>query len=325
MKYGGTVRPETNDFALDVRQGLTAMPKRLPPKHFYDELGSALFAAICALPEYYVWRAEKEIFDTHATEIVRAFGSPLRLIELGAGNATKTRILLDAAASIQPSFEYVAVDIDPASLASTVHDLGRTYPAARVISVASDFQDIQRTLAVHMPPDSGVRNVVLFLGSTIGNLTQAEADPLLSGARRLLGVGDAILLGTDLTKPKKILEDAYDDPTGVTAAFNLNLLGRINRELGADFDLRAFRHRAFYDETEQRIEMHLVSNTAQEVRIDTLDLNVAFESGETIHTESSYKFDEESIAALAVRNGFRAERRWTDSRGWFADTLLVAA
>jgi dimethylhistidine N-methyltransferase len=218
----------------------------------------------------------------------------------------------------------VAVEIDPVALSSTAHDLRRTYPAMHVTPVASDFLNMDRTLAAHMPRGGGIRNVLLFLGSTIGNLVQAEADALLSTARRLLGQGDAMFLGTDLIKPKNILENAYDDPTGVTAAFNLNLLGRINRELGADFDLRAFRHRAFYNEAERRIEMHLVSSAVQEVHVVALDLTVTFQSGETIHTENSYKFDEESTAALAARNGFRAERRWTDSRGWFADTLLVA-
>lgn len=318
----GAHRAES-EFAADVRRGLTNSKKQLPPKYFYDELGSTLFAAICALPEYYVWRAEDQIFRTHGAEIAGAFGSPVRLIELGSGNAGKTRALLDAVLKTQPALDYVAVDIDSSVLQALEIDLASTLPGVRVIPVAADFHDIDRTLHAFVPRDE-VRNVVLFIGSTIGNLTPAERDDLLSAIRRLLATGDAMFLGTDLIKSKDILEPAYDDPTGVTAAFNLNVLGRINRELGGTFDLRAFRHHAFYNEEKSRIEMHLVSSVAQDIRIDAVELTVGFAAGETIHTENSYKFEDAAVAALAARNGFRVERRWTDERAWFADTLLVA-
>jgi dimethylhistidine N-methyltransferase len=296
----------------------------VPPKYFYDELGSALFDAICALPEYYVTRAEAEIFRTQGAKIAAEFGAPVRLIELGCGNARKTRILFDAILAEQPSLDYVGVDIDPTVVASLQRDLSLGYPAVRMTPVAHDFRDIRQILAPIVPRGGGVRNVVLFIGSTIGNLPPSEADEMLSAIRGLLDPGDALFLGTDLIKPKGILEEAYDDPTGVTAAFNLNMLGRMNRELCADFNLRAFRHRAFYNDVESRIEMHVVSEIAQSVHIGAIDLRIDFSLGETIHTESSYKFDDASIASLAARAGFRVQQRWLDSRRWFADTMLAA-
>jgi L-histidine Nalpha-methyltransferase len=308
-----------NDFARDVRAGLTAARKWLPPRWFYDALGSSLFDTICFLPEYYVMRTEAEVLTAFRGEIAASFGPHVRLVELGSGAARKTRILLDAMSAT----EYVPVDIDEDMLQRSAGDLLRDYPELRVTAIRSDFMHPSVPLAL-LPGDAR-RTVVLFLGSTIGNLDPAESVAMLRDLRSALAPGDALLLGADLRRDRAVLEPAYDDPLGVTAAFNLNLLGRINRELGGHFDLASFRHRAFYDEAHGRIEMHLVSIRAQRVAIDAAGLEVDFAEGESIHTESSYKHDEATLARLAGASGFSIERTWTDSRRWFADVLLIAS
>jgi L-histidine N-alpha-methyltransferase len=315
-----------DDFARDVRDGLTAFTKSLPPRWFYDALGSALFDAICFLPEYYVMRAEAEVLTTHRREIVDAFGSQVRLVELGSGAARKTRILLDVVTERQADVEYVPVDVDGQMLERSGRELLNEYPNLRVLAVSSDFTrpSVPLAAAARRSASAHARTVVLFLGSTIGNLDPDAAVAMLRDLRQGLSPGDAFFLGADLRKSRDVLEPAYDDPLGVTAAFNLNLLGRINRELGGHFALDAFRHRAFYDETHGRIEMHLVSTRSQRVRIDALELEIDFSEGETIHTESSYKHDAQTLAALAAASGFAIEKQWTDSRGWFADVLMVA-
>lgn len=311
-----------DDFARDARTGLTASPKWLPPRWFYDALGSSLFDAICFLPEYYVTRAETDVLTRHQNEIATAFGTGLRLVELGSGAARKTRILLDALTAAQPDLEYVPVDVDASMLERSGRELLQDYPRLRVRAICSDFTRPSAALAA-LPRHHG-RTVVLFLGSTIGNLDPDEAVAMLADLRSALAPGDALFLGADLRKSKAVLEPAYDDPIGLTAAFNLNLLARINRELGGHFSLDAFRHRAFYDERLGRIEMHLVSARRQSVRIDALDLEIAFAEEETIHTESSYKHDDATLAALAAGSGFTIESRWTDAREWFTDVLMVA-
>lgn len=310
-------------FADDVRRGLTARRKSLPPRWFYDELGSSLFDTICFLPEYYVTRAESEVLVTHAEAMARSFGAHARLVELGSGTARKTRILLDAVTARQRELEYVPVDVDAATLERTSRDLLSEYATLRVSAVSADFTKPSAALAM-LPPARG-RTVVLFLGSTIGNLEPEEAAEMLRDLRSALRTGDALLLGADLRKDTSILEPAYNDSLGVTAAFNLNVLGRINRELGGQFILGEFAHRAFYDATHGRIEMHLVSRRAQTVSIDALGLDIQFEAGESIHTESSYKHNEQTIAALAAASGFSVRRMWGDARRWFADALLIAA
>jgi L-histidine N-alpha-methyltransferase len=310
------------DFARDVRAGLTASQKWLPPRWFYDALGSSLFDAICFLPEYYVTRAETEVLTRHRSEIAEAFGPNLRLVELGSGAARKTRILLDALTATQPDLEYVPVDVDASMLERSGRELLQEYAGLRVRAICSDFSHPSVALAA-LPRHPG-RTVVLFLGSTIGNLDPDDAVAMLADLRSGLEPGDALFLGADLRKSRSILEPAYDDPLGVTAAFNLNVIARINREVGGRFPLDAFRHRAFYDERLGRIEMHLVSTRAQTVRIEGLELEVSFLEGETIHTESSYKHDDATLAALAAGSGFTIERRWTDARGWFTDVLMAA-
>ena len=310
-----------DDFGHDVRVGLTAPRKWLPPRWFYDDLGSSLFDAICFLPEYYVLRAESEILTSFRDEIVRSFGPQVRLVELGSGAARKTRILLDALTERQQGLEYVPVDIDAAMLERTGRDLLNEYGTLRVTGVASNF--IRPSLPLSLLSPTRGRTVVLFLGSTIGNFEPDAAAAMLRDLRSALAPGDALFLGADLKKERAILNPAYDDPLGVTAAFNRNILARINRELGGHFDFNAFRHLAFYDDGKSRVEMHLVSNRVQHVRIDAIDLEIGFGEGETIHTENSYKHDEATLAALADASGFRVSKTWTDSREWFANVSLT--
>jgi len=318
-----------NDFALDVRVGLTAVRKWLPPRWFYDALGSSLFDTICFLPEYYVMRAEAEVLTSFRREIIASFGPQVRLVELGSGAARKTRILLDEMTGAMTPSEYVPVDIDEEMLQRSARDLLRDYPGLHVTAIRSDFMRPSEPLAL-IPPAALARGtprrtVVLFLGSTIGNLDPDESIEMLRDLRSALEPGDAFLLGADLRKDRAVLEPAYDDALGVTAAFNLNLLGRINRELGGHFDLASFRHRAFYDEERGRIEMHLVSTRTQRVAIDALALEIEFANGESIHTESSYKHNDATLAALATAAGFSIRQTWTDARRWFADVLLIAS
>jgi len=307
-------------FAEDVRAGLTAPRKRLLPKYFYDELGSALFEAITALPEYYLTRAETEILRDRSGEIVEAVGGPLELIELGSGSAVKTRYLIDAALARQPALRFCPIDISAAALDASARALSAEYPSIVVDGINADYL----TGLTRLSRNGARRRFALFLGSNIGNFEPDEARSTLSALRAVLDPGDRFLLGADLRKDPGVLERAYADATGVTAAFNRNLLGRINRELGGHFDLDAFSHRAFYNTERSRVEIQLVSSKRQDVAIDALGLVASFAQGEPIHTESAYKFDDESIAALASSAGFDVDRSWTDAQRRFADYLLVA-
>lgn len=317
------IESPSDDFASDVRTGLAATPKTLPPRWFYDDLGSSLFDAICFLPEYYVTRAETEVLTTFREDIAVAFGPQVRLVELGSGMARKTRILLDVLAERQSDTEYVPVDVDASVLERSGRDLLSEYPALHIRALCSDFS--RPSIPLSALPPSRARTIVLFLGSTIGNLDPGAAVEMLRDLRSALRPGDVLFLGADLRKDRAVLEAAYDDPLGVTASFNLNLLQRINRELGGHFDLASFRHRAFYDDVHGRIEMHLVSSRAQRVRIDALDMEVAFAEGETIHTENSYKHDDAGLQNLARESGFTIEQTWTDAQRRFADVLMIAS
>jgi L-histidine N-alpha-methyltransferase len=308
----------TMSFAEDVRAGLMASPKKLLPKYFYDALGSALFDTICLLPEYYLTRAEDEILDRHAREIVAAVGSPLDLVELGSGSAVKTRRIISATLERQPSLNYKPIDISPSALKASSESLSREYPNIRVEGVAAEYLEGLRRIS----RNGAIRTMALFLGSNIGNFEPAGAVSTLRAVRAVLKEGDALLLGADLRKDRAVLESAYDDPLGVTAAFNLNVLARINRELGGLFDLKKFSHRARYDETLGRVEMHLVSREAQTVAIAALGLDVRFARDESIHTESSYKYDRATLAKLADDTGFTLTNTWTDSAGLFSSNLL---
>jgi dimethylhistidine N-methyltransferase len=309
-------------FAEDVGRGLTASPKYLLPKYFYDALGSKLFEAICELPEYYLTRAEAEIFRDCADEIGAAIGGPVRLVELGSGDGRKTRLLIEALLARQDGLEYLPIDISASAIEQSSEMLLFAHPELRITAWVAEYQEGLRALA-REPPWAG-RTLVLFLGSTIGNLDPTERTGLLRQVRATLRPGDALLLGVDLKKPEEVLIPAYDDSLGVTAAFNLNLLARINRELGGGFDLAGFRHRAVWNEEQGRIEMHLESLRAQTVPVRDLDLEVRFEAGETIHTESSYKLDLEQVRTLASAAGFELRRTWTDREERFGSCLLVA-
>lgn len=310
-------------FAEDVRRGLTADPKVLFPKYFYDALGSRLFEAICELPEYYVTRAETEIFQRYAGEIAGSLDGSVRLVELGSGDARKTRLLIEALVARQGGLEYLPIDVSRSPVEQSAERLLHAFPELTVTAFVADYQAGLRALRREKVPP-GFRTLALFLGSTIGNLDPADRLALLREIRAVLRPGDGLLLGVDLRKPESVLLPAYDDALGVTAAFNLNLLSRINQELGGEFDLAAFRHRARWNREQSRIEMHLESLREQTVRIRDLGLEVRFAAGETIHTESSYKLDPGQVAEMAAASGFALRRTWTDRGGRFASNLLIA-
>jgi dimethylhistidine N-methyltransferase len=307
-------------FADDVREGLGRAEKALPPKYFYDALGSKLFEAITLLEEYYPTRAEREILERYAGEIVSRLPSPVELVELGSGSAEKTRVLIAAILERQPELHYVPVDISEAALDDASHALLDLFPGLRITAYSSDYAGALDELREH----GRASRLALFLGSNIGNLDEAHAVDFLRGVRATLRAGDALLLGADLKKDAATLGAAYDDPLGVTAAFNLNMLARINRELDADFDLRRFAHRASYDADEGVVRMHLVSLAAHRVRIGACDLEVDFDEGETIHTEDSRKYDVALLDRLARLSGFVRSETWYDAARRFSSSLFAA-
>jgi dimethylhistidine N-methyltransferase len=306
-------------FGEDVRAGLGLKAKRLVPKYFYDDLGSALFEAICKLPEYYLTRAESEIFERYADEIVGSLDGPLELVELGSGSAVKTKLLIEALLRRQPRLEYHAIDISPDALVASARGLTEAHPELAVSAYAYDYVSLFDSTAL----TTRDRTMALFLGSNLGNYDPLPAAALLRSVARRLRSGDAILLGVDLKKSIEVLERAYDDPTGVTAAFNKNILGRINRELGGDFNLAAFEHEVHYDPMRGSVDSFLVAQSAQTVSIVALDLTVEFAAAEAIHTESSYKFSRGDIERVSHETGFKLAQTWTDSEQRFAVNLLV--
>lgn len=321
----GAQSPAEN-FTEDVRQGLGASPKRLLPKYFYDTLGSQLFEAICLLPEYYLTRAEDEIFAAHADEIVGCLGgAKTLLVEMGSGSATKTRRIIEALLKRQRELLYIPVDISATALKTSAHLLLEHFSALRIKAYASDYHTAFESIREDAQA-SEYRVLALFLGSNIGNFDHAEAEDFLRRLRRnvLRRAGDTLLLGADLRKDAPTLEAAYDDSLGVTAAFNLNLLARINRELDADFNPREFRHIAFYNEEAGRVEVYLESKRAQTVHIRRPDYRVEFAAGERIHTEYSHKYSAAELSALAHRTGYTHARTWLDGEKRFSSNLFVA-
>ncbi|UWZ85709.1 L-histidine N(alpha)-methyltransferase [Occallatibacter riparius] len=308
--------------AAAVTEGLVSQPKWLPSWLFYDAAGSRLFDQITELPEYYVTRTERGILSQRAEEIVAAAAGneALQLVELGAGSCDKTRILLRAAVERQDTVLYEPVDVSATALAEAQQRIEAEIPG---VLVSPRVEDYTHAFTLD-PPLFGHRRMVIYIGSSIGNFEPHEAAGLLRNVRSALRAGDSILLGVDLVKDQSTLLDAYDDAAGVTADFNKNILVRLNREFGANFDLDAFAHRAVWNPTHSRIEMHLESRIGQAVQIPNLELNLCFRRGETIHTENSYKYRPGQAEALLRSAGFGAEHTWTDERGWFGVHLAAA-
>ncbi len=312
--------------AMDIATGLRAKPKTLSPKYFYDAEGSALFEEITRLPEYYLTSTEHSILTRYASEILQisANGHPvpaapekLTVLELGAGSASKTLVLLRELLSMQRRVRFVPIDVSHSALQEAVQRINEVLPKVEVCPEVADYTESLGRL-----DQAAGRKLVLYIGSSIGNFEPFYAGSLLRNVGLSLNKGDAVLLGTDMRKPEDVLLRAYDDSRGVTAAFNKNVLRHINRELHANFDLNAFRHRAIWNSEESRIEMHLESLREQTVYIAALSLDIRFERGETIHTENSYKFTMPMIRAITENSGFKLERTWSDPQDWFTVHLL---
>jgi L-histidine Nalpha-methyltransferase len=321
LTYSLPVR-HVSEFADAVRDGLTkAGQKELPSKYLYDEVGSSLFETICVLPEYGLTRADARLLETHAREIVEQLPRPISVAELGSGTGKKTRWVLEALSERQRTF-YYPIEISPSALAACEKELGQI-DLVSVVGYEQTYLDGLRAVAKNR--DSQEHLLVLFLGSTIGNFDREMGDEFLREVRDILRRGDALLLGTDLEKDIETQILAYDDAAGVTAAFNKNLLARINRELGADFDLTQFAHEARWNRDERRIEMHLRSMRTQSVTIPAALTRVDFVEGETIWTESSHKYRAADVLAMAKRTGYRCEGQWIDEEWPFAQNLLICA
>jgi dimethylhistidine N-methyltransferase len=310
------VRPGQESFLAEVLSGLQKPQKELPSKYLYDERGSGLFEHICALDEYYIPVIEASIMQAHIGEMVGLIGSRALLVEYGSGNCKKVRILLD---NLRDPVGYLPVDISRKQLAHVARELAVDYPALEILPVCADYMN---GFKLPKPERSPSQVVVYFPGSTIGNFDPVTAEQFLRHIATVCGAGGALLIGIDLKKDDSVLHRAYNDSEGVTAAFNLNLLQRINYELNSDFRLDWFEHSAFYNRDEGRIEMHLISQRAQDVHLDNATIH--FAEGETIWTESSYKFDVDEFARLAAAAGFEVQRAWTDERQWFSVQYLVA-
>jgi len=309
------LKPPQDDLLAQVRAGLRAEPKYLPPKLFYDETGSKLFEQICAVEDYYPTRTELGILKSIAQEVSELVGPRVQIVEFGAGALEKIGTLLDR---LEDPAGFVALDISGEHLVAAAQDCAARYPDLDIVAIAADY-----SLPFDIPdPQNGAaaRRLGFFPGSTIGNMVPDDARAFLANAAQVIGPGGAFLLGADLIKDKAILERAYNDREGVTAAFNLNMLSHLNRALGADFDLDGFEHLAFYNEDAARIEMHLLSRQDQSVTI--AGERYSFAEGERLSTEYSHKYTLEGIAALGEDGGFAYEKQWTDPDGLFSVTLF---
>lgn len=321
MATQATIRETTAEFAADVRKGLgRSGQKELPSKYLYDTLGSTLFEAISLLPEYGVTRADERLLQGHASEIVARIPEPLLVAEMGSGTGKKTRCLLETLCRRQPT-SYYPIEISRSALAMCRRELS-DIDSISILGYEREYLDGLEQVARRRR--DGQRILVLFLGSTIGNFDREAGLTFLARVRRILEPGDFLLLGTDLEKPVRLLLSAYDDRLGITAAFNRNLLARINRELDGDFDLEEFEHVARYEEKQRRIEMHLRAKTGQTVSISKADLHVRFAEGETIWTESSHKYSPQEPFRMAQATGFRCAEQWIDQKWPFAENLLLA-
>jgi len=315
----GPDRGAADDLAADVRRDLSLTPKQLQSKYLYDELGSFLFEAICRLPWYRIARAEHALLSRHAASILSRLTDPIAMVELGCGSGEKLSILAENAVERGRLLRIQLIDISPAALESSARALGRFRHLSIVGHRATYEVGLQRAAAGRLEAGS---MLALFLGSNIGNFDPPVAGQFLQSIRKTLRRGDALLLGVDLVKPEEDLILAYDDPLGVTAAFNKNLLVRINRDLGADFRLGAFKHAAVWNAEAHRVEMHLVSRRRQRVAIPGAAFSVEFGDGESIWTESSYKYEPDTILAMGRESGFDAPVQWIDLDAGFALTLF---
>jgi len=315
-----TRRNGNAEFAEDVRRGLLSNPKQLFPKYLYDSLGSRLFDAICHVDEYYPTRAENEILTSHADEMVAGIPDCRTLIELGSGSADKTRRIIETLLRHRTELLFIPVDISASALEKSSRALLAAYPALRIEAYAADYLE---GLAALQPLPAGPA-LILFLGSNIGNFEREEALSFLQAIRRMLRPGDALLLGADLKKDRATLEAAYNDALGVTRAFIVNELARINRELGGNFDLWAFGLRSVYDEEDGSVEVYLESLRSQSVTISSLGISVDFAAGEWMHMEHSYKFDVDELAKMGSQSGFGLEKTWFDAERRFSSNLFRA-
>jgi len=309
-------------FAIDVARDLRLSPRQLQSKYLYDRLGSRLFEAICRLPWYTITRAEIALLSRHAGEIAAEFPDPLTLTELGPGDGEKIAVLAAALVRDRRALATHLIDISQTALDQTERRLGR-YERISVVGHRASYEEGLRRVAKARRDDGGL--LVLFLGSNLGNFDRDAAHDFLDAIRQTLRPGDGLLLGADLVKPEADLLLAYDDPLGVTAAFNKNVLLRINRELGGNFDLGGFTHRAVFDRAESRIEMRLVSLRDQRVEIPAAETSVRFAEGDFIWTESSYKYSAPALQQLVESSGFACRRQWLDPEAHFALTLFFAA
>lgn len=304
-------------FAIEVDRGLSRSQKSLPSRFFYDAAGSELFEQITRLSEYYLTRCEQEIFESHAAEMVQAAGRNVAMIEFGSGSSEKTRLLLTAALANQSRLIYVPIDISKDFLRSSAEALLAEYSSLEITALASEYNDAVNSLPGHHGP-----RLILFLGSNIGNFSFDEAAEFLKRLRSVMKPDDRILVGIDLFKDIELIERAYNDPLGVTAAFNKNILARINRELGGNFDLDSFEHSAPFLRSESGIEMRLVSKLDQNVYIRDLNKSYAFRQGEWIHTEHSHKWTRDGFQSLCAEAGLSINATWGDRKGWYEVNLL---
>ena len=312
---------------------LASKNKYLSPKYLYDKVGSQLFEQICIQPEYYLTRTEASILSKYAPVISKLLGNNIHIIELGSGSSSKTAILLSHFSSQKKRIYYFPIDISSTILAESAQRLKSQFPKASIVGIASDYNmGIERAAAEckvaekvkkkNNNDDISYTKLVLFLGSSIGNFELIEARSLLRSVRQRLNASDFLLVGFDLQKDESVLNAAYNDKAGITAKFNLNLLARINRELGGNFELEKFEHYAFYNHEQHRMEMHLISKIDQQLNIGALGKTFSLKKGESIHTENSYKYSVNQIAALAEDCGFGIEKNFTDKKRWFNLALL---
>jgi L-histidine Nalpha-methyltransferase len=335
---------EVREFANDVAICLASEKKPLNPKYLYDNVGSQLFEQICLQPEYYPTRTESSLLEKYAPIITNLVGSNIRIIELGSGSSSKTSILLRYLSSQNKRIYYFPIDISSSMLTESTKRLQSQFPNASIIGIRSDYNTgidaaAVKCMAANAEEEEEKKKknnrsnnnndnnyqyakLILFLGSSIGNFEPIAAASFLRSIRQKLRTKDFLLVGFDLQKDESVLHSAYNDNAGITAKFNLNLLARINRELGGNFELGKFKHYAFYNSEQHRIEMHLVSTIDQQVYVETFGKNFLFRKGDSIHTENSYKYSLDKIAALAMDSGFRIVKDFTDERGWFNMTLL---